>query len=110
MSASTHDRLRAAARGEGLDTAHERAQVLDLAAAELGFDDLPPEARAAMAVYVASRAHTRPVESASDARLVLAECAVAAALDAVAGLPMSPWLPEVVARCERALGDAELPS
>lgn len=98
------DSLRAAALGHGVDAPDGRAEAVARACAVLG---IPEGAAPALFVHAASSARNRPVATAADALLTLAECAIAACLDAEAGLPPSPWIADVVARCDRALARGE---
>ena len=102
-------RLRAIALGRGVGTEGARIEGVALACRALAIDPrMDPVGLAAVIVHAALTAPSREVGSPADAVLALAECALAACLDAEAGLAPSPWIADVVARCDRALhgGDA----
>lgn len=107
--ADAADRLRDVALGRGVGTEADRLEAVALACRVLAIDPgMHPAALAAVLVHAASMAPNRKVACPADALLTLAECALAACLDAETGFAPSPWIAEVVARCERArhAGDA----
>ena len=102
------ERLREIARGSGIGTEAGRIEGVALACRALAIDPgMHPAAFASVIVHAASMAPSRAVESPADAVLTLAECALAACLDAAAMLPPSLWIADVVARCDRALHAGE---